>query len=43
MIGSDTLRRLPGQTPVQFVPGLRLKGKESPVDAYLLRTPQPVE
>jgi class 3 adenylate cyclase len=43
MIGSDTLRRLPGQTPVEFVPGLRLKGKESPVDAYLLRTPQPVE
>jgi adenylate cyclase len=40
MIGCDTLRQLPGQTPVEFVPGLHLKGKEAPVDAYLLRTPQ---
>jgi class 3 adenylate cyclase len=42
MIGCDTLRALPGETPVELVPGLRLKGKEAPVDAYLLRRAQPV-
>ena len=38
LIGAETLRRLPDGTAVEAMPGLRVKGKESPVDAYVLRT-----
>ena len=38
LIGGETYRRLPEGTAVEAVPGLRLKGKEAPVDAYLLRS-----
>jgi adenylate cyclase len=36
LIGSETRRRLPADTAVESVPGLRVKGKDAPVDAYLL-------
>jgi adenylate cyclase len=37
LIGAETRRALPGGTIVEAVPGLRVKGKQEPVDAYLLR------
>jgi class 3 adenylate cyclase len=48
MIGADTRRRLPDDTAVELVSGLRLKGHDSPVDAYLLTpvgaaTPKPAQ
>jgi class 3 adenylate cyclase len=39
LIGESTRRRLPDDVPVVPSPGLRLKGKGSTVDAYLLRLP----
>jgi adenylate cyclase len=36
LIGAETRRALPGGTIVEAVPGLRVKGKQEPVDAYLL-------
>ena len=36
LIGDDTRRRLPPETALAPVPGLRVKGKDSPVDAYVL-------
>ena len=36
LVGADTQRRLPPERPWNPCPGLRLKGKEEPVDAYLL-------
>jgi class 3 adenylate cyclase len=36
LIGAETFRRLPAQAEVEAWPGLELKGKSSPVDAYLL-------
>jgi class 3 adenylate cyclase len=38
LIGADTLQRLPDGTAVEALPGLRVKGHEAPVDAYVLRT-----
>jgi class 3 adenylate cyclase len=43
MLGADTLRRLPAETAVEPVAGLRLKGKEAPVDAYLLMSTNGLE
>ncbi|HSD76454.1 MAG TPA: adenylate/guanylate cyclase domain-containing protein [Solirubrobacteraceae bacterium] len=37
LIGAETRRALPGGSVVEAVPGLRVKGKRDPVDAYLLR------
>jgi adenylate cyclase len=37
LIGAETRRALPPGTIVEAVPGLRVKGKQEPVDAYLLR------
>ena len=36
LIGAETRRLLPAETGVELVPGLRLKGKDTPIDAYLL-------
>ncbi|HSD80857.1 MAG TPA: adenylate/guanylate cyclase domain-containing protein, partial [Solirubrobacteraceae bacterium] len=36
LIGAETRRALPGGSVVEAVPGLRVKGKRDPVDAYLL-------
>ena len=36
LIGSETRRRLPPETALTPIPGLRVKGKDVPVDAYLL-------
>jgi adenylate cyclase len=36
LIGDETRRRLPPETELTPVPGLRVKGKDSPVDAYVL-------
>jgi class 3 adenylate cyclase len=38
LIGDETQRRLPAGADVEPQPGLRLKGKEEPVTAYVLRT-----
>jgi class 3 adenylate cyclase len=38
LIGDETYRRLPAHTLVESWPGLRLKGKETPVDAYVLHS-----
>jgi adenylate cyclase len=37
LIGAGTYRRLPAGALVEPRPGLRVKGKEEPVDAYILR------
>jgi class 3 adenylate cyclase len=37
LIGAETRRALPEGSDVQALPGLRVKGKEALVDAYLLR------
>ncbi|HSD80708.1 MAG TPA: adenylate/guanylate cyclase domain-containing protein, partial [Solirubrobacteraceae bacterium] len=37
LIGAQTRRALPDGSVVEAVPGLRVKGKRDPVDAYLLR------
>jgi class 3 adenylate cyclase len=37
LIGADTYRRLPDGADVEAMPGLHVKGKELPVDAYVLR------
>ena len=43
VIGGETYRRLPEGTLVEPVPRLQVKGKEAPVEAYVLRgLPQPV-
>ena len=36
LIGAETRRALPDRSIVDAVPGLRVKGKEAAVDAYLL-------
>jgi adenylate cyclase len=36
LVGSETRRRLPHETALTAIPGLRVKGKDEPVDAYLL-------
>ena len=36
LIGADTFRRLPSGADVDPMPGLNVKGKQQPVDAYLL-------
>src|SRR4029453_9939973 len=38
LIGEETYRRLPEGTEVECLRGVRIKGKEEPVDAYLLRS-----
>jgi class 3 adenylate cyclase len=37
LIGAETFRRLPAGAEVQPMPGLHVKGKQDPVDAYVLR------
>jgi class 3 adenylate cyclase len=37
LVGAETYRRLPDGAVVEPMPGLRVKGKDSPVDAYILR------
>ena len=37
LIGAETRRALPEGSVVEAVPGLRVKGKQEAVDAYLLR------
>jgi adenylate cyclase len=37
LIGAETRRALPEDSVVEAMPGLRVKGKQEPVDAYLLR------
>jgi adenylate cyclase len=37
LIGAETRRALPDGSVVEAVPGLRVKGKQAEVDAYLLR------
>jgi len=39
LIGAETRRRLPAETAVESVAGLRVKGRDAPVDAYLLTSP----
>jgi adenylate cyclase len=41
LVGASTRRRLPDDIEVVPVPQLNLKGKEAPVDAFLLRLPLP--
>jgi adenylate cyclase len=36
MIGPETYRRLPGEARVEPRPGLRVKGRDEPVDAFVL-------
>jgi class 3 adenylate cyclase len=36
LIGSETQRKLPPETALAPVPGLHVKGKDTPVDAYLV-------
>ncbi|WP_167760400.1 hypothetical protein [Blastococcus sp. CT_GayMR16] len=36
LIGAEIRRRLPAGAAVEPVPGLVVKGKDTPVDAYLL-------
>jgi class 3 adenylate cyclase len=43
LIGAETYRRLPPDTAAEAVPGLRVKGKDTPVDAYLLTSPEALE
>jgi class 3 adenylate cyclase len=38
LIGAETYRRLPEGTVVEAMPGLHVKGKDTPVDAFILRT-----
>jgi adenylate cyclase len=38
LIGEGTYRQLPSHTDVEARPGLALKGKETPVDAYVLNS-----
>jgi class 3 adenylate cyclase len=37
LIGAETYHRLPDGTLVEPMPGLRVKGKQTPVDAFILR------
>jgi class 3 adenylate cyclase len=37
LLGEATYRLLPDGTEVEAMPGVRMKGKEAPVDAYVLR------
>ena len=43
LIGSETRRRLPAETAAEPVPGLRVKGKDAAVDAYLLTSADALE
>jgi class 3 adenylate cyclase len=38
LIGSETFRRLPSDSMVEARPGLRVKGKQTPVDAYIVHS-----
>jgi class 3 adenylate cyclase len=38
LIGSETFRRLPPQSVVESRPGLTVKGKQAPVDAYVVHS-----
>jgi class 3 adenylate cyclase len=38
LIGAETRRRLPLDTDAEPRPGLMVKGKQTPVDAYLLHS-----
>jgi class 3 adenylate cyclase len=43
LIGAETYRRLPDGAEAESMPGLRVKGKRDPVDAFVLRSlPPPV-
>ena len=43
VIGRDTFRALPDGTEVEPLGGVQVKGKEAPVEAYLVRTLPPVD
>jgi class 3 adenylate cyclase len=36
MVGAETFRCLPAGSVIESAPGLRVKGKDSPIDAYML-------
>jgi adenylate cyclase len=38
LIGAETYRRLPAGAEVEPIPKLKVKGKDTPIDAYLLRS-----
>ncbi len=38
LIGSETYRRLPDGAVVEPMPGLKVKGKDAPIDGYVLRS-----
>ena len=38
LIGSETYRRLPDGAVVDPMPGLKVKGKDDPIDGYVLRS-----
>jgi class 3 adenylate cyclase len=41
LVGEDTRLRLPEHIPLVPMPHLRLKGKDAPIDAYLVQLPLP--
>jgi adenylate cyclase len=41
LVGENTRKRLPDDIPLVGVRNLRLKGKDAPVDAFLLQLPLP--
>jgi adenylate cyclase len=41
LVGENTRRRLPGHIPLMPVSHLHVKGKDAPVDAYLVQLPLP--
>ena len=41
LIGAGTYERLPDGVVVEAMPGLRVKGKEAPLDAFVLRAMPP--
>ena len=38
LIGAETYRRLPDGAVVEPMPGLKVKGKDDPIDGYVLRS-----
>jgi class 3 adenylate cyclase len=38
LVGAETYRRLPAGAEVEARPGLRVKGKQIPVDAYVVHS-----
>ena len=38
LVGAETYRRLPPNVDAEAWPGLKVKGKQTPVDAYVLHS-----